>query len=316
MQLSADWVFAGTGYYRYDAGYTPELPGLHNFMGRVVHPQKWPEDLDYAGKRVVVIGSGATAVTVVPAMAEKAAHVTMLQRSPSYIMSLPRKDPIAIWLQQRFGAERGYELARRKNIILQTGLYQFCQRFPRAGPQADPLADRQAAAGGLSGRSPLQAALRPLGPAALLRPRRRPLPRDPRGQGLGGHRPHRDVHAEGGPACLRSGARRGHRRDRHRVATPGVRRGAHVHRRRAGRHHQEDRLPGDDARRRSQPGVPDRLHERFLDAEGRPGLRALLQVACVHGRAQVTTRAWSSCPTRTWRRARCSTSRPATCSAR
>jgi cation diffusion facilitator CzcD-associated flavoprotein CzcO len=100
-------------------------------MGRVVHPQKWPDDLDYEGKRVLVVGSGATAVTLVPAMAEKAAHVTMLQRSPSYIMSLPRKDPLAVWLQQRFGAERGYELARRKNILLQTGLYQFCQRFPR-----------------------------------------------------------------------------------------------------------------------------------------------------------------------------------------
>jgi len=130
-QLSADWVFAGTGYYRYDAGYLPELPGLQNYMGRVVHPQQWPESLDYAGKRVVVIGSGATAVTLVPAMAETAAHVTMLQRSPSYVMSLPRKDAIAIWLQRRFGAQRGYDLARRKNIALQTGLYKFCQRFPR-----------------------------------------------------------------------------------------------------------------------------------------------------------------------------------------
>ena len=130
-QLSADWVFAGTGYYRYDAGYLPELPGLQNFMGRVVHPQKWPENLDYEGKRVVVVGSGATAVTLVPAMAERAAHVTMLQRSPSYIMSLPRKDAIAIWLQRRLGPERGYEWARRKNILLQTGLYRFCQRFPR-----------------------------------------------------------------------------------------------------------------------------------------------------------------------------------------
>jgi cation diffusion facilitator CzcD-associated flavoprotein CzcO len=131
VKLTADWVFAGTGYYRYDAGYLPELPGLQNYMGRVVHPQRWPQDLDYEGKRVLVIGSGATAVTLVPAMAEKAAHVTMLQRSPSYIMSLPRKDPLAVWLQQRFGAERGYALARRKNILLQTGLYKFCQRFPR-----------------------------------------------------------------------------------------------------------------------------------------------------------------------------------------
>jgi monooxygenase len=130
LRMSADWVFAGTGYYRYDAGYLPDLPGLQNFTGRVVHPQKWPQQLDYEGKRVVVIGSGATAVTLVPAMAEKAAHVTMLQRSPSYIMSLPRKDPIAIKLQQWLGPERGYQWARRKNVLLQTGLYKFCQRFP------------------------------------------------------------------------------------------------------------------------------------------------------------------------------------------
>jgi cation diffusion facilitator CzcD-associated flavoprotein CzcO len=131
LSMSADWVFAGTGYYRYDAGYLPELPGLQNFVGRVVHPQKWPAGLDYAGKRVVVIGSGATAVTLVPALAEKAAHVTMLQRSPSYIMSIPRKDGTAIKLQRWLGPERGYAWTRRKNILLQAGLYQFCQRFPR-----------------------------------------------------------------------------------------------------------------------------------------------------------------------------------------
>src|SRR5699024_1155078 len=81
--------------YRYDAGYRPSLPGLENFEGPVVHPQFWPEDLDYEGRRVVVIGSGATAVTLVPALAERAAHVTMLQRSPSYVLSIPSEDPIA-----------------------------------------------------------------------------------------------------------------------------------------------------------------------------------------------------------------------------
>ncbi len=131
QQISADWVFAGTGYYRYDAGYLPDLPGVQNFAGRVVHPQRWPSDLDYDGKRVLVIGSGATAVTLVPAMAKRAAHVTMLQRSPTYVMSLPRRDKLANWLQRRFGPDRGYALARRKNILLQTGLYQFCQRYPR-----------------------------------------------------------------------------------------------------------------------------------------------------------------------------------------
>ena len=131
LQLTADWVFAGTGYYRYDAGYLPALPGISAYRGRVVHPQSWPPDLDYAGRKVLVIGSGATAVTLVPAMARTAAHVTMLQRSPSYIVSLPRRDELALWLQHRFGERRGYRLARRKNILIQSGIYGFCRRYPR-----------------------------------------------------------------------------------------------------------------------------------------------------------------------------------------
>ena len=95
MRLTCDFLFICTGYYRYDEGYTPEFAGASASPGRIVHPQHWPEDLDYAGKRVVVIGSGATAVTLVPAMAETAAHVTMLQRSPTYIVSLPAEDAIA-----------------------------------------------------------------------------------------------------------------------------------------------------------------------------------------------------------------------------
>ncbi len=131
LRMSASWIFAGTGYYRYDGGYLPELPGLPAFAGRVVHPQRWPQNLDHAGKRVLIVGSGATAVTLVPAMARTAAHVTMLQRSPSYVMSIPRRDALAMRLQRRLGPERGYAWTRRKNILLQTGLYQFCQRFPR-----------------------------------------------------------------------------------------------------------------------------------------------------------------------------------------
>jgi monooxygenase len=130
FKISAGWLFAGTGYYRYDAGYTPELPGIGCFKGLVIHPQQWPEDLDYAGKRVVVIGSGATAVTLVPAIAPKAAKVTMLQRSPSYIVALPSKDAISNLLLKLFGPERGYDLARRKNIFQQTVVYRLCQRYP------------------------------------------------------------------------------------------------------------------------------------------------------------------------------------------
>lgn len=90
--LTCSFFYGCTGYYRYDEGYTPEFADIDAYMGSLIHPQHWPEDLDYEGKRVLVIGSGATAVTLVPSMAERAAHVTMLQRSPSYVLSLPSRD--------------------------------------------------------------------------------------------------------------------------------------------------------------------------------------------------------------------------------
>jgi monooxygenase len=131
--MTARWLFSACGYYRYDRGYTPELPGLERFGGRVVHPQQWPEDLDFAGRRVVVLGSGATAVTLVPALAEQGAgHVTMLQRSPTYVLPVPEKDVIANALRRRLGAERAYRLTRRKNVGLQRAVYALSQRYPNA----------------------------------------------------------------------------------------------------------------------------------------------------------------------------------------
>lgn len=130
--LTCSWLFAAGGYYRYDQGFTPRFEGRERFRGAIVHPQHWPEDLDYAGKRVVVIGSGATAVTLLPAMAETAAHVTMLQRTPSYIMAVPKKDAIANALRRFLGPERAYALTRRKNIAQQRLVWSFCQRYPKA----------------------------------------------------------------------------------------------------------------------------------------------------------------------------------------
>ncbi len=132
VTLSCRWLFCASGYYDYERGFTPEFPGSEEFAGTIVHPQQWPENLDYTGKRIVVIGSGATAVTLIPAMAPDAAHVTMLQRSPSYIMPLPAKDVIANTLRRRLGDERAYALTRFKNIRLQQLTYRFCRRYPRA----------------------------------------------------------------------------------------------------------------------------------------------------------------------------------------
>ncbi len=121
-----------TGYYNYDAGYEPEFPGISQFKGDVIHPQKWPEELDYSGKRVVVIGSGATAVTLVPAMADKVAHITMLQRSPSYIFSVPGLDTISKVLNYFLPEKFVYSMARSRNIFIQRSLYKACKRWPNA----------------------------------------------------------------------------------------------------------------------------------------------------------------------------------------
>ncbi|MFT4044657.1 MAG: NAD(P)/FAD-dependent oxidoreductase [Gordonia sp. (in: high G+C Gram-positive bacteria)] len=136
FQITARWVYAGSGYYNYDEGYTPVFEGADRFTGRIVHPQHWPQDLDYAGKKVVVIGSGATAVTLLPAMADKTAHITMLQRTPTYIVPLPKHDPIANIGRKVLGDERGYALARVKNIAQQRLLYETCQRFPKTARKA------------------------------------------------------------------------------------------------------------------------------------------------------------------------------------
>ncbi len=131
VRLSASFLFMCSGYYRYDEGYTPEFHGVERFAGRVVHPQHWSEDIDYAGKRVVVIGSGATAVTLVPSMARSAAHVTMLQRSPSYIVSLPAEDPIAKRLRRFLPAKVAYPILRWKNVLLTMASFQLSRRRPR-----------------------------------------------------------------------------------------------------------------------------------------------------------------------------------------
>ncbi len=129
-QVKANFVISCTGYYNYEHGYEPHFEGRDDFKGQVIHPQKWPEDLDYTGKKVVVIGSGATAVTLVPAMTDKASHVTMLQRSPTYMMSLPEKDKSLNTLRQYLPEEWVYRIARARNVGFSMGMYQFCRRFP------------------------------------------------------------------------------------------------------------------------------------------------------------------------------------------
>ncbi len=131
VTVSCSFLYVCSGYYRYDEGYTPDFAGLEDFVGEVVHPQHWPAGLDYAGKKVVVIGSGATAVTLVPAMAEQAEHVTMLQRSPTYIVSMPGRDPVADLLRDRLPAKVAYPIVRWKNVALTMLSFELSRRAPR-----------------------------------------------------------------------------------------------------------------------------------------------------------------------------------------
>jgi monooxygenase len=130
VRLTCSFLFMCAGYYDYEEGYTPELAGRELFRGRVVHPQKWTSDIEYEGKRVVVIGSGATAVTLVPELAKRAAHVTMLQRSPSYIVSIPERDAIANWMRTKLPADWAYSITRWKNVLLAMAFFSYCRRFP------------------------------------------------------------------------------------------------------------------------------------------------------------------------------------------
>jgi monooxygenase len=129
-ELSCSVFFAATGYYNYEGGFMPDFPGVERFSGQLIHPQHWPEDLDYAGKRVVVIGSGATAMTLIPAMAPTAGHVTMLQRSPTYVVSLPSEDPVITGLKKVMSEQRAFTVARAINIKRQAIFYDLSQRFP------------------------------------------------------------------------------------------------------------------------------------------------------------------------------------------
>lgn len=129
-RFTCNFLFMCSGYYNYARGHTPDWPGTEQFAGRIVHPQFWPADLDYSGKEVVVIGSGATAVTLVPAMAQRAAHVTMLQRSPTYVVSRPAEDATANWLRRKLPAMLAYRLVRWRNVLLGMAFFNLARKRP------------------------------------------------------------------------------------------------------------------------------------------------------------------------------------------
>jgi cation diffusion facilitator CzcD-associated flavoprotein CzcO len=129
-EQTCGFLYVCSGYFRYDEGYTPDWPGLSSFAGPVVHPQFWPADLDLTGKKVVLIGSGATAATILPAITGTASQVTMLQRSPSYVMTMPKNDPTVVLLRKLLPAKRAYQASRWKNAYMAMTIYKYCVKHP------------------------------------------------------------------------------------------------------------------------------------------------------------------------------------------
>src|ERR1700742_2205548 len=132
VRFTCHFLFMCAGYYNYESGYEPEFPSAKDFAGRIVHPQKWTDDVDYAGKRVVVIGSGATAVTLVPELSKKATHVTMLQRSPTYVVSRPAEDAFANRLRRHLPAKLAYGITRWRNVLFGMYFYRLARNKPAA----------------------------------------------------------------------------------------------------------------------------------------------------------------------------------------
>ena len=205
-EISGNLLFMCSGYYEYEGGHTPHFEGRETFGGRILHPQFWPETLDYTGKRVVIIGSGATAMTLAPAMANSGAWVTMVQRSPTYVISRPDVDALANTLRRWLPAKLAYAITRWKNIAMQGMFYRQTRvrpekvKTPASRPGAAPPRP------GLRCEDPLHAALQPLGPAALPDSQRRPVPRHQVGRAGNRDRPDRALHRERPRTRLRPGS--------------------------------------------------------------------------------------------------------------
>ena len=278
VTLTCNFLFSCAGYYRYSAGYLPEFPGLDRFGGRVIHPQKWPDDLNYEGKRVLIIGSGATAMTLVPSMAKTAAHVTMLQRSPTYVISAPEQDKIANWLRGVMPAKWAFRLSRWKNVGLMTYFYQFSQLFPNFMKAAI-----------------IKKASQALGPdydvATHFTPRYKPweqrmclVPDADMFQAIKSGRAtvvtdQIETFTEQGRSTeIRRRARSGHHCYGDRAHDAGLRRDRAFGGRARGRSGQYNRLQRRDDLRRAESGVGIRVHQRILDAEGGPDLQLCVPV--------------------------------------
>src|SRR5664280_327027 len=266
LRFTTGFLWMCQGYYRQSKGYTPGRQGMGRFTGRIVHPQTWPDDLDYAGRTVIVIGSGTTAATLVPAIAGECAHVTVLQRSPTYFWTGPNASEVANMLRELdIPDEWVHEIVRRKN--LQGGADQRCAR---------PTPHR------LRRRDPLPPRLPAVAAADRLCPRRRPVRGDHLGEGLHGDRRDRVVHRERHSAEGGGRADGRHHHHGHRLRSQRARRHRLHHRRPAARVLRHGHLPGDDVHRGTEHGMRLRPFPGQLDPARRPGMRPRVPVVGPH----------------------------------
>jgi monooxygenase len=282
-ELTCGFLYMCAGYYDYDAGYTPEFPGRERFQGRVVHPQQWTEDVDYEGKRVVVIGSGATAVTLVPELAKRAAHVTMLQRSPTYVVNDPRARPrgqlAAGALPERVGLRRH---PRCKNVLRSMAFYNYCRRFPEQAKRF-LVGEVRRSSGPTRRRAALHPRYKPWDQRVCLVPDGDLFESAPRGR-ASVVTDHIETFTETGMRLARARSSR----PTSIVTATGLKLkflgGASWRSTAARRSFARDHgLQGHDVQRRAQPRHRHRLHQRVVDAQVRPHLRVRLPPAQPHG---------------------------------
>ena len=283
VHLSCGFLFTCTGYYRYDEGYTPEFQGIERFGGEIVHPQFWTDDVDHSGKRVVVIGSGATAVTLIPALAQRAEHVTMLQRSPSYIVSLPAVDPLAGLLGRVLPTRLAYPVVRWKNVVIALAIYGFSRSRPAAMKRLLRRLLERRLPPGYDVDTHFNPRYEPWDQRLCI------VPDGDLFDAIGAGRVSvvtdriESVHGDG--PCARVGVRARGRPDRHRhrAQDGSLRRDPAQRRRQRRRVGRSARVQGDAAEWGPQHGVRFRVHEPVLDARRRPHVSAGLPVAEAHG---------------------------------
>ena len=283
--MTCSFLFATTGYYNYDQGYSPTFPGSEDFAGTIVHPQHWPEDLDYAGKKIVVIGSGATAITLIPALVNSGAgHVTMLQRSPSYIGSLPDVDPIAEQANKYLPEKAAHVVNRWKAILFSTAQYQLARKFPNYMRKTLLTMAKRRLPEGYDVEKHFGPSYNPWDQRLCLAPNGDLFKTIRKGNA--------DVVTDTIDTFVPEGIKlnSGEVLEADIIVTAtGLNLrlfgGAEIRaQRRAGRPDEVDVLQGHDAVRHAEHGLHHRLHQRVMDAEGRPGLRVRLPRPELHGR--------------------------------